>query len=349
MAAFNAELAGEITGLQKQLADHLEAAAGDEADSQELLQEDVAARTEASDERHQLVQVAKQDDVWERILATAGDNITIDRSVVPARWTWIGPTDAPQDFAGELAALVEQERAAVAAVATREAQQSQLEELEELLAEGLKTRHALPRADAQETIDLAAGLKPRIATAREAVEASADAVHLAEGALSTAKQANAQGKLAAANAKAQLVLAEAEMEEMAANNALIKKIRAARPVITNKLWNLTLGSTSKYFSDVRGIASVVTREDNTFKCNGHPVAGLSGSAKDSLGLAVRVALVKTFMPAMPFMMLDEPAAACNAERETNMLGLLSTIGFDQVILITHSDLADAFSDNVIFL
>ncbi len=302
----------------------------------------------AVDEMYQLQTVATADDRMNLVLARASDYITVDAGVVPARWTWTGPTAEAQDFASDLAALVTQDRAATAAAATRAAQLAQLEDLKAEQTTDTERLTALPVADAQETIDLAEEIKPKIAFLRTEVEKAADAVHLAEGALATAKVSNEQGANSFKAAKAQLAAAQQELDDMLANNILINKVRKARPVITNKLWNLTLGATSKYFTDVRGIPSVVTR-DTAFKCNGKPVAGLSGSAKDSLGLAMRVSLVKTFLPTMPFMMLDEPAAACNAERETNMLGLLSTIGFDQVILITHSDLADAYADNVIRL
>lgn len=348
VVSFNAALAQEIEGLQGMLDDQLEEAAGDEANSNTALTEYVGQHADATTELNQLVAVAKVDDTWERILASAGEFITVDRSVVPARWTWTGPTDEPQDFAGELATLVAQEKAATAARGARGIQVGQLADLMIDQKNEQATLDGLPLADAQETIELANEIKPKIAALRTSVEAAADAVHLAEGALATAVMANEQGAKASKQAKAQLALAEEELAAMQANNVLVNKVRKARPVITNKLWNLTLGATSKYFTDVRGVPSVITR-DGIFKCNGKPVAGLSGSAKDALGLSIRVALVKTFLPTMPFMMLDEPAAACSDERETSMLGLLSTIGFDQVILVTHSDLADAFCDHLIQL
>ena len=70
---------------------------------------------------------------------------------------------------------------------------------------------------------------------------------------------------------------------------------------------------------------------------------------DALGLAIRIALTKTFLPNNDFLILDEPAAACDDEREMNMLGVITTAGFDQVLLVTHSPLADAFADKVVAL
>lgn len=70
---------------------------------------------------------------------------------------------------------------------------------------------------------------------------------------------------------------------------------------------------------------------------------------DALGLAIRIALTKTFMPNNDFLILDEPGAACDDEREASMLGLVASCGFEQVLLVTHSTLADAFADNMIVL
>ena len=130
-------------------------------------------------------------------------------------------------------------------------------------------------------------------------------------------------------------------------NLLIKKVRAARPVITNKLWNIVLAGVSKHFSEVRGQESRITRADGMFKCNGFPVSGLSGSAEDMLGLAMRITLTRTFIPGVDMLQLDEPGSACSDSREARMLGLLAKIGFGQTILVTHSDQADAFADRII--
>jgi DNA repair exonuclease SbcCD ATPase subunit len=139
------------------------------------------------------------------------------------------------------------------------------------------------------------------------------------------------------------------LEDTAKGNRLLEKLQGARPQIADRLWKVVLTSVSTYFSTIRGKASIVTREDNGFRVDGQPVEGLSGSTLDALGLAIRVALVKTFLPNCGFMVLDEPAAACDDGRETNMLGLVASIGFDQIVLVTHSDLSDAFAQQVIQL
>lgn len=146
-----------------------------------------------------------------------------------------------------------------------------------------------------------------------------------------------------------LKVLKAQMAETAANNGLVKKLRAARPIIANKLWVAVLGAVGHYFSQIRGSRSIISKDAAGFKCDGRSVAGLSGSTKDSLGLALRLALVKTFVPTASFISLDEPASGCDAQRELAMLGVVAGAGFDQTLLVTHSDLADSFASKVIQL
>lgn len=131
------------------------------------------------------------------------------------------------------------------------------------------------------------------------------------------------------------------------HNGLIRKLREARPVVAKQLWATVLHSVSHYFSQIRGIPSVVTKSDTGFLVDGKSATQLSGSTLDSLGLAVRISLQKTFLPSLDFMLLDEPASACDDGRETQMLGVLASSGYSQVVLVTHSDLADSFATQVV--
>lgn len=142
---------------------------------------------------------------------------------------------------------------------------------------------------------------------------------------------------------------KADLASVQFNNALLKRVRTARPLIADKLWNLVLSAVSSYFSEMRGERSVVSKEGDGFKVNGKSVSTLSGSTLDILGLAIRVALVRTFLPSAPFLTLDEPAAACDELRTTNMLGFLVGCGFSQVLLITHEDVSESVADNMITL
>jgi len=83
--------------------------------------------------------------------------------------------------------------------------------------------------------------------------------------------------------------------------------------------------------------------------DGKPAEALSGSTLDSLGLAIRIALGKTFLPSVDFLMLDEPGSGMDEERETAMLGVLATCNYSQVLVVTHSELADTFATSVVQL
>lgn len=147
----------------------------------------------------------------------------------------------------------------------------------------------------------------------------------------------------------QIKQAEEEIKVLAFNNALIKKIRAARPIVANKLWSMVLSSVSTLFSRLRGVKSVVSKGTDGFMVNGRSVASLSGSTLDILGLAVRVSLTKTFLPGCQFLILDEPGAAMDDSREGLLLGFLASVGFSQVLLVTHSDISDSVADKLIEL
>jgi len=152
-----------------------------------------------------------------------------------------------------------------------------------------------------------------------------------------------------ASAIAQVAQARAELDELAFNNSLLKKIRAARPIIADKLWTLVLHSVSTLFSQMRGEKSVVAKGKDGFSVNGQAVESLSGSTLDLLGLAIRVALVKTFLPHCPFMVLDEPGAAMDDSRNAAMLGFIQGSGFKQVVLVTHEETSSLLADQLIEL
>lgn len=152
-----------------------------------------------------------------------------------------------------------------------------------------------------------------------------------------------------ADQEAQITKLTASIGEAEKHNTLIKKLRDTRPAIAAELWTIVLGGISHYFTQIRGTESLVTRDADGFRVNGRSVAGLSGSTQDALGLAVRVALTRTFLPSIPFLVLDEPFHGCDKAREVAGLGLLACTGFEQTLLVTHSDLADSLSDNLLTL
>lgn len=147
----------------------------------------------------------------------------------------------------------------------------------------------------------------------------------------------------------QIADTEKEVETLAFNNLLVKKVRAARPVIGNKLWTMVLASVSTILGKMRGEQSIVAKGKDGFTVNGNAATSLSGSALDLLGLAIRCALIKTFIPGANFMMLDEPSAACDQDRTNAMLGYIASSGFGQVLLVTHNEQSESFAHNLIQL
>ena len=141
----------------------------------------------------------------------------------------------------------------------------------------------------------------------------------------------------------------ATRDSMHKHNELIRKLRNARPEIASKMWGTVLGAISRYFSQIRGEQSVVTRDADGFKVNGRSIEGLSGSTNDALGLAIRMALSKLFLPSVPFLFIDEGFAGADANRELAGVGTLAGAGFNQVLLITHSSLPETVADTLITL
>jgi len=169
-----------------------------------------------------------------------------------------------------------------------------------------------------------------------------DAKHLLDKAQSVFA-AQMEAYTSALSSREKLLVLLAEYRE---NNALIAKLKSLKPVIAKTLWSLVLLSVSTVFSQLRGAQSVVTRDVDGFLIDGKKARSYSGSTKDILGLAIRITLQKTFLPSITFCLLDEPAAAADDTREEAMLAALSRVDFAQVILVTHSDLADTFAQSV---
>lgn len=153
----------------------------------------------------------------------------------------------------------------------------------------------------------------------------------------------------AAAAAQKLEEAQADLDRLIFNNGLLKKIRAARPLISDKLWAIVLSSVSSMFSTMRGEVSIVTKSKDGFAVNGESVTSLSGSTLDILGKSIRIALIKTFLPNASFMILDEPFASFDEDRTATALGFIAQSGFKQVLLVTHEDVSSAIADHVINL
>lgn len=287
------------------------------------------------------------------LYAEAKEFIELDEGYVPARWTWVGPeiTETLSNPTAELATAEAKIQAHSRAVGQKQqAEQSVADAVEVVLRTTTARDKTLGSKDADALIlansaSLTSMLYAADTSLRDVQEAHKTAVQAANQALAVLRERqNARESL-----ESQRELARVELQDMEFNNALIARIREVRPEIADELWGMVLNAVSTDFSAIRGTLSKVTRSDNAFRVDGQSVAGLSGSTLDSLGLAIRKSLTRMFLPAAGFMVLDEPAAACDPEREAAMLGLIATSEFDQVLLVTHSDLADSFAANVIQL
>ena len=111
---------------------------------------------------------------------------------------------------------------------------------------------------------------------------------------------------------------KADLGSLSFNNNLVKRLRAIRPIITNKVWSSVLASVSVMFSQMRGEPSVVTKETSGFFVNGQAVASLSGSTLDLLGLALRVALTATLCGVLAAVAPARRAAAMDPAQAIRM-------------------------------
>ncbi len=336
----------EVVTRNKELADTIAGLDGDIADMGEKLE---ALKGDLND----LQAVEKEARQRQPILQACAEFIKLDDKYVPARWTWTGPdtTKAVTDTAGEIATLEGAQRvhdtlkgrkeAAVAQYETAQKQQRTVfVELTELRLRASEGKPALDRA-----VELAAAFAQADANYRSTFQSH----QTAAGALQTAQAVQRERVEARKRLAGDLLTEELNLVRLGNGNRLLKKLSGARTQVASRLWSVVLSSVSTYFSSIRGVKSVVTRDDAGFKVDGRSITGLSGSTLDALGLAIRIALTKMFLPNARFLVLDEPAAAADAERETNMIGLVATSDFDQVILVTHSDLSDSFAAQVIQL
>jgi hypothetical protein len=280
--------------------------------------------------------------------------VKLDNGYYPPRFTWVGPdvsVGVNAKAAQQLATLKQR-------VLAREQALGRLQE-----ASGSLDAHAV-RAKvlesdlnaAKDAAEASAGALKAHAVLLDASEAAVMALGRARQAVTQAEQALKHAEdLVAVRQKARDALQTQLAEDKALlvqthfNNALIKKLRGARPQVADKLWSLVLATVSKYFSAVRGTPSRVTRNDNGFQVDGQGIGGLSGSTLDALGLAIRIALTKTFLPNTRWLTLDEASAAMDDEREAAMVGCVATAGFDQIIWVTHSAAVESFATTVIQL
>jgi len=292
---------------------------------------------------------------FEQFAATCGEFIEVDLAFVPLKVAWKGEipsSEAPDQtqIKERLASLEtlqdEARRAAGQAEALREAIHNDLVALENAKQQVLQ----YPLVADVDTLMRAhmscQGIATSKKTAKEVLHALTQGLsHRLVTDQAQYDQAMQRGK----DIKDEVAQCKEDLEELGFNNALLKKIRAIRPLVADRLWNQVLSAVSTLFSSIRGESSIITKDKEGFRCNGQSVESLSGSTLDALGNALRVCLIKTFIPHVNFMVIDEPFASFDVERTTSALGALKRSNIAQIILVTHEEVSAAVADNVIEL
>lgn len=298
-----------------------------------------------------LTSLAKQGELY---ASKGSDNVEGLDETVPPRLTWVGPTDFESLDVKALRDNLEDIRKAIA---------------NKLSAEGrlageiaLIADYADKVASATEELDALGQVDDFEASRVRHTKLLNDFTNLKSSAVLNSQEATAirrsiqeeeskyQNALAiVADAQVDVDSAKEAITQLEFNNALLKRIRAARPLIADKLWNVVLSAVSSYFSTMRGTASVVSKTPEGFKVDGQNIGGLSGSTLDILGLAIRLALTRTFIPAAPFLILDEATAAMDERRSAEMMAFLLAFGFKQTICVTHKDIEEGAANQLIQL
>lgn len=301
--------------------------------------------------------IVKLDNNLATSMASIGNWLQIENTVIPRQYTWSGPevSSVTHDIDGlknTIAVTEQTNKRIVEDTATfkvlSEQQHSMFTRQMEINDE--LTKIALPTKEQLE--ELSTELQ-KLELASIASQTNTMAIALERESLltnfRTAKAAFTAYLEDVVTIDKQIEKTKDEIEQLSFNNALVKRIRAARPIVGNKLWSIVLSSVSTIFSQMRNEKSVVTRTDEGFLINGRAATSYSGSTLDILGLAVRTALVKTFIPTCGFLILDEPGAACDDDRVGSMLGYIAGSGFKQTLLVTHEDVSESVASNLIEL
>lgn len=340
-----------------------EAAAKNEALAREIeLQMQAALDAEAQiKENDALVRdfnkAREEDQAQAKLLRNLSGFVDVDESMIPAAVTWNGevPAEAGPDVTqlqAQLRSVRNQNDAIMRACAKVDTLTEQKVKLEAEKGALLVERGQVQMINENLFQDLVLSLsrvRGEIDAVRAEMDEIAQRIKAAQAVFDEQVRVFETAQRERGRVEARIVETEREIETLQFNNQLVKKIRAARPVVGNKLWAIVLASVSSIFTQMRGEDSIVTKGSDGFLVNGKAVTSYSGSTLDLLGLALRIALVKTFIPACPFIVLDEPGASMDGERESSMMGYIAASGFQQVILVTHSDRSESVATTLIEL
>ena len=276
--------------------------------------------------------------------------VSTDPDIIPSVFQWIG---------GEVPAVPEDPAVMIAHAsllkkfeADRQQKLQQLAALESTLSERKAALERLvevpePILKLEDVKDYANNCKVLHLDAQESLTAAVSIKLHAERQLQTAQNKFTVDEAMYQQGLSQLDSVQLLLSTYSENNALIRRLREIRPQVAKRLWDAVLTFASQILTSIRQSTSLITHNSEEFLINGKLAAAYSGSARDMLGVAIRVALQKTFLPNLDFIMVDEPAGACDASRETELLGKLAALDYRQVLVITHSELADSFASNLI--
>lgn len=309
---------------------------------------------ELQERRAELVKFKAAQDKLLRLYRIIAEYVELDESNVPNTMTWKGvPPTEPETDPTPLLAQVQKD------IRERDANKAQIaaltEQVQSLKAEAEKLADEVSRVESPSEAEYEAArdsytkMATEVATLESQRDAAKDELNELVRVHKEAVQAWERNREVRESIEKSIKENEEAIKTVAFNTALVKKIRATRPIVSNKLWSMVLTGVSTLFSQVRGEKSVVERTANGFTVNGSPITSLSGSSMDLLGTATRVALVRTFLPACPILIVDEPAQGCDASRTASLLGFLAGCGFSQIIMATHDPLSETFADSVINL
>lgn len=315
------------------------------------------ARADLVDAREELAElrkVAQAGDTVQAALASSQYMVEVG-AFVPAHVKWVGPVIDPNaETADALQRKLNGVEAQMAKVVQAEADHQRLKaaldvydkELERAESELASMGH--PK-ELNVLIENERDADNALANARQKVRTLHKEISEAKVEIARVEMQQAEAERAANKLAEDLAQAQKDLESLAFNNALVKKIRACRPAVSDKLWSMISGAVSAMFSQMRGKHTVITKGKDGFRADGESIVGLSGSTLDALGLAIRVCLIRTFVPHCPFLFLDEPFAAADEGRSAAMLGFVQACGFEQSLIITHEDISEGVADNLIVL
>ncbi len=317
-----------------------------ESHASEMMTKD-ARETESA-----IISLVRQNIPVESVANKYSEYLTVDTNFVPFRVTWNG--DVPSASV-DVAAIKESIRKIEVDAAKVQLALLALTQCSQDTAEAQSDWEALQLQATEEVPDVAK-LQDARNLATSYVNAYVESIAAIEKKIMSLESKKTAMFYEYEVAKKQFVTLQSSLAEKRAqrdtllfNNTLVKKVRAARPVVAAQLWSVVLASVSIMFTQMRGEQSIVTKGVKGFLVNGQPADAYSGSALDLLGLSIRVALLKTFIPDCSFMILDEATAACDDNRTDSLLGFIATCGFPQVLLVTHEETSSACAANLVLM